>query len=116
MLQCHNKIDIEEAMSLHNDEILPITCLVIPSIMVLYSQNAFNVSLMFFCLQMESELQFQLNHGTGRCFMPQGAEINLLSGEHKAFTTRINQLCDVRLNVMSNPLYFSIQVRILFPL
>ncbi|KIJ95414.1 hypothetical protein K443DRAFT_11383 [Laccaria amethystina LaAM-08-1] len=48
--------------------------------------------------------------------MPQGAETNLLSGEHEAFTTQINQLCDVRLNAMSNPLYFSIQVHVLFPL
>lgn len=36
MLQSYDTVDIEEAMSLYNDQLLPITCLVIPSIMVFY--------------------------------------------------------------------------------
>jgi hypothetical protein len=84
MLQGHDRADIKEAMAVYDEEIMPISCLIIPSTMVFYLQIPFNALLIFFCLQMEAELQFQMGGGTGHRFFPEGAETNLLKGEFEA--------------------------------
>jgi hypothetical protein len=118
MLEQHNVIDIKEAMAACGEEIMPISSLAIPSTMVFYLLNPFNLLLIFlFCLQMEAELQFQLGRGgNGQRFMPEGAESCLLKGEYEAMPSRCDDLARVKRGRMQNALYFSIQIRTLLPL